>query len=89
MKLNLPSQRDQNQQSTVSIDYDTYMLSTMSLRENTFGMYRSQSQGKINVAQKDFDAKTLLLPEIFNKGDNKITSALLNEQMPQIGYRLA
>ena len=63
-------------------DGDTYMFSTMSLLQGS----RTQSQGKINITGKDFDAKTLLLPDI-NPSKVGKTSLVTDYKMPQITYR--
>ena len=56
----------------------------MTLKEGS----RSQSQGKINVTNKGFDTKTLLLPEIEkNKTSGGMTSHLIDRKLPQINYR--
>ena len=73
-----------NQQFGLTGDYETYILSTMTLKEGS----RSQSQGKINVTNKGFDTKTLLLPEIEkNKTSGGMTSQLIDRKLPQINYR--
>jgi hypothetical protein len=54
---------------TISGDNDTYMMnSTYSLR----GTGRAASQGKINLENKNFDIKTLLLPNINTKGQRNL-----------------
>ena len=69
---------------TLTIEYDTYMGTTMTFKE----LSRTQSQGKINVSKKNFDAKTLLLPEIDRKKRKQgFKSTLFGGKLPQIGYR--
>eukprot|EP00345_Euplotes_harpa_P009022 CAMPEP_0168352636 /NCGR_PEP_ID=MMETSP0213-20121227/22708_1 /TAXON_ID=151035 /ORGANISM="Euplotes harpa, Strain FSP1.4" /LENGTH=217 /DNA_ID=CAMNT_0008363963 /DNA_START=25 /DNA_END=674 /DNA_ORIENTATION=- len=58
---------------TVSGDYDTYMMSSnVSLKEGS----RAASQGKINIEKKDFDVKTLILPEIATGSKNHLHNSI-------------